>query len=116
MFFRRKEFPIVCASRTIEFVLQSSTTCQGHTVRFLARQEDLQEQTEGIVAQRPQCNLGIKQAQNAFFRPTHFTLELVEGQGRGAEEGRCRTPRHIIADESEGINKNRKTEDDSESS
>jgi hypothetical protein len=90
--------------------------CQGHTIPLLARQEDLQEQTESIVAQRPQCNLSIIETNNALFGPAHFTLELVEGQGRGAQERRCGTPRHIIANEGEGIDKQRKTEDDCEGS
>lgn len=92
-----------CHCHTIEFVLQSSSAGQHNTVCLLTGKEDLQEQAEGIVAQCPQCNIGIIKRRDSFLWPTHFALQLVERQSRGIQQRRRRTTGDIVADESKEV-------------
>lgn len=85
--------------RTIELVLQTSSAGQFNALGLLAGKEDLQEQTEGIVAQCPQGNLGIIKCRDAFLWPAHLSFQLLKGQGRGVQEAWCGTTRNIVAGE-----------------
>lgn len=83
---------------------------------MLSWQGNLQEQTEQIVAQSPQCHLGVVQPRESLLRPAYFLLQLVEGQGRWVQERGRGTAGDIVTNKGEDVDQNRQSEDDTTSS
>lgn len=112
---KKKKRKKKCHCHTIEFVLQPSSAGQHNTVCLLTGKEDLQEQAEGIVAQCPQCNIGIIKRRDSFLWPTDFTLQLLERQSRGIQQRRRRTTRNIVADKGKEVDQDWQSKYDTES-
>lgn len=92
-----------------------SSTSQLRTLNLMAREENVHEKTQDVIAEHPKSHLRVVKLRDTSLWPANFGFQRIEGQGGGLKQGGCRTTGDIIAKERKAVNQHGQTKDDAKS-
>lgn len=69
----------------VEFVAVAGPRAEDDAVDFIAGEDQLEEEAEGMVGEDPADDVEVDQAGEAFCWPAGFSFESGEGEGAGVE-------------------------------